>query len=65
MFGLIFCNLCFFFFRYFLEMNIDLLEDKVRDVVVDILKYFNCIFREFRRLFLVEDLVDFIKVINL
>lgn len=46
-------------------MNIDLLEDKVRDVVVDILKYFNCIFREFRRLFLVEDLVDFIKVINL
>lgn len=64
-FGLILCNLCLFFFRHFLEMNIDLPEDKARDAVVDILKHLNCTFRELRRLFLVEDLVDSIKVTNL
>lgn len=46
-------------------MNIDLPEDKARDAVVDILKHLNCTFRELRRLFLVEDLVDSIKVTNL
>nr|XP_034325234.1 reticulon-1-A isoform X4 [Crassostrea gigas] len=48
-------------FKHFLEMNIDLPEDKARDAVVDILKHLNCTFRELRRLFLVEDLVDSIK----
>lgn len=46
-------------------MNIDLPEDKARDAVVDILRHLNCTFRELRRLFLVEDLVDSIKVTNL
>lgn len=46
-------------------MNIDLPEDKARDAVVDILKHLNCTSRELRRLFLVEDLVDSIKVSNL
>nr|XP_022330008.1 reticulon-1-A-like isoform X5 [Crassostrea virginica] len=48
-------------FKQFLEMSIDLPEDKVREAVVDVLKHLNCTIRELRRLFLVEDLVDSIK----
>ncbi|XP_048733503.1 reticulon-1-A-like isoform X12 [Ostrea edulis] len=48
-------------FKQFLEMNIDLPEDKAREAVVNILKHLNCTIRELRRLFLVEDLVDSIK----
>ncbi|XP_022330012.2 reticulon-1-A-like isoform X9 [Crassostrea virginica] len=48
-------------FKQFLEMSIDLPEDKAREAVVDVLKHLNCTIRELRRLFLVEDLVDSIK----
>lgn len=48
-------------FKQFLEMDVELPEDKARDAVVNILKHLNCTIRELRRLFLVEDLVDSIK----
>ena len=44
-------------------MSVDLPEDKAREAVVDVLKHLNCTIRELRRLFLVEDLVDSIKVL--
>ena len=37
-------------------------EDKVQKAVQNILKHVNCTAKELRRLFLIEDLVDSIKV---
>ncbi|XP_041353077.1 reticulon-1-A-like isoform X2 [Gigantopelta aegis] len=48
-------------FKKFLEMEIDLPEDKVQKAVQNILKHVNCTAKELRRLFLIEDLVDSIK----
>lgn len=43
-------------------MDLDLKQDKVQPVVETILKHINCTAKEVRRLFLIEDLVDSIKV---
>ncbi|XP_046337579.1 reticulon-1-A-like isoform X2 [Haliotis rufescens] len=48
-------------FKQYLEMDLDLKQDKVQPVVETILKHINCTAKEVRRLFLIEDLVDSIK----
>jgi reticulon-1 len=48
-------------FKTFLEMDLVVPQDKVKDVVEVVVKHTNCTVSELRRLFLVEDLVDSIK----
>lgn len=48
--------------RALLDLNIDLPEDKAQMALKNICKHINCTVRELRRLFLIEDLVDSMKV---
>ncbi|KAL5009100.1 hypothetical protein ScPMuIL_014681 [Solemya velum] len=48
-------------FKQYLEMNIELPDDKVQKAVQTVMKHVNCTVRELRRLFLIEDIVDSVK----
>jgi len=48
-------------FKEYLEMDLTLPEDKVRELSTTVLTHFNSTVSELRRLFLVEDLVDSLK----
>lgn len=50
------------FSRLYLDMSIDIPEDKAREALTDVLSHINCTIKELRRLFLIEDLVDSLKV---
>ena len=43
-------------------MNIELKDEVVQDAAENIAKHLNCCHRELRRLYLVEDYVDSVKV---
>jgi len=45
-----------------LDLNIDLPEDKAQQALKNICQHINCTIKELRRLFLIEDLVDSLKV---
>ncbi|KAJ8308773.1 hypothetical protein KUTeg_013647 [Tegillarca granosa] len=47
--------------RPYLDMSIDIPEDKAREALTDVLSHVNCTIKELRRLFLIEDLVDSLK----
>lgn len=49
-------------FRDYLEMDIALPEEKARDLAVVVVNHFHCAAKRIRSLFLVEDLVDSIKL---
>lgn len=48
-------------FKEYLDVDIALPEEKVHDLADVIMKHVSCALREFRRLFLVEDIVDSLK----
>ncbi len=48
--------------REYLEADINLPEERVHDLADHIMKHATCCVSELRRLFLVEDMVDSIKV---
>jgi hypothetical protein len=52
---------CFFRFREFLELDVSLPQNKVKEVSEVAVAHINAAVVELRRLFLVEDLVDSIK----
>ena len=49
-------------FKQYLDMDITVPEDKAKQLADHIVKHLSCNLRELRRLFLVEDLVDSLKV---
>lgn len=55
------CN-CVFATRSYLEMEIALTQDQISKYADKILLYSNTCMKELRRLFLVQDLVDSLKV---
>jgi hypothetical protein len=48
--------------RQYLEMDITLPEDKVHELAAIVMGHLSCTVKELRRLFLVEDFVDSLKV---
>lgn len=55
--------LCYFC-RQYLELDLSISDSKVHEIADLVAKHFVCFATEMRRLFLVEDMVDSLKVLT-